>query len=63
MTNSITVGEWIDTGDGYREKTVTKGNVTVVVRRPVLPEKERIKREKAVERALGQFARATSSNT
>ena len=63
MTNSITVGEWVDTGDGYREKTIKKDNVTVVVRRPMLPEKERIKRERAVEHALAQFARATNPNT
>ena len=58
MTNSITVDEWVDTGDGYREKTIKKGNVTVVVRRPMLPEKERIKREHAVEHALANLARS-----
>lgn len=59
MTNSITVGEWVDTGDGYREKTIKRDNVTIVVRRPTtLTEKERQKREHAVEHALAQLARA-----
>lgn len=53
------MSQWTDTGDGYREKTVKHGNVTIVLRRPQLPEKERIKRERAVETALTQLARAS----
>lgn len=52
---------WTDTGDGYRTKTIQRGNVTIVVRRPQLPEKERIKRERAVENALTQLARASKN--
>jgi hypothetical protein len=57
------VPNWTDTGDGSREKTIKRGNVTIVIRRPVLPEKERKKREHAVENALAAYARATNPNT
>lgn len=52
--------DWIDTEDGYRVKTVQVGDVTVVLRRPTtLTDKERTKREHAVEHALANLARKT----
>lgn len=56
-----TVEEWIDTGDGYRTKTIKRGNCTIEIRRPVLPEKERIKRERVVEIALSSYGRSLAS--
>lgn len=38
---------------GYREKTIQKGSATIIIRRPVLDEAERAKREKHVQNALG----------
>jgi hypothetical protein len=38
---------------GYREKTIQRGNATIISRRPVLDETERAKREKHVQNVLG----------
>lgn len=48
---------WTNTIPGYRTKTIKKGNVTVVVHRPKLTEKERAKRERVVETALSNLGR------
>lgn len=49
--------EWTNTIPGYRTKTIKRGDYTLVVHRPILDEKERAKRERAVETALASFAR------
>jgi hypothetical protein len=51
------VSHWIETGDGYRTKTIKRGNCTIVVRRPILAEKEKAKRERVVETALTNFGK------
>jgi hypothetical protein len=38
---------------GYREKTIQRGDVTIIIRRPVLDEVEQVKREKHVQATLG----------
>ena len=38
---------------GYREKTIQHGANTIVIRRPILAEAERAKREKYVQDVLG----------
>lgn len=53
--------EWIETGDGYRTKTVKRGNVTIVLHRPILTEKEKAKRERAVETALSHLSKARNT--
>ena len=58
MNNTST---WAETTPGYRTKTITRGNITVVIHRPILDEKERVKRERAVENALYQYSKATQS--
>ena len=52
--------EWrTDVKPGYRSKTLyLTDNVTVVVHRPILDEKERAKRERVVEHALTAYARS-----
>lgn len=37
---------------GYREKTIQRGDVTIIIRRPILNEQERAKREKQVTDSL-----------
>lgn len=49
------MGQWTETGDGYRTKTIQSGKCTIVLHRPILAEKERAKRERAVEVALSTF--------
>ena len=53
---------WTNTTPGYRTKTIKRGNVTIVIHRPELTDKERAKRERIVETALSNYAR-TQSNT
>lgn len=48
---------WTDTTPGYRTKTIQRGNVTIVVHRPTLSDKEKAKRERVVETALSNFGR------
>ena len=38
---------------GYREKTIQRGDVTIIIRRPILDEAEQAKREKYVQATLG----------
>lgn len=38
---------------GYREKTIQRGDVTIIIRRPILDEAEQAKREKYVQDTLG----------
>lgn len=56
------MSQWIETGDGYRTKTVKKGKVTIVIHRPILSDKERIKRESLVENALTSYGRSLSQH-
>jgi hypothetical protein len=49
---------WTDTTPGYRTKTIKRGNVTIVINRPILSEKERTKSERIVENALTTYARS-----
>lgn len=51
------MSQWTQTGNGYRTKTIKRGNVTIVVHRPELSDKERAKRERAVETALSNYGR------
>lgn len=43
---------------GYRTKTIKRGDVTIVIHRPELPDKERRKRENQVETSLTGFAKS-----
>ena len=38
---------------GYREKTIQRGSVTIIIRRPILSETEQARREKHVQDTLG----------
>jgi hypothetical protein len=49
---------WREITPGYRTKTITRGNVTIVIHRPILSDKERAKRERAVETALSNYAKS-----
>ena len=49
---------WTDTIPGYRTKTIKRGNVTIVINRPILSEKEKTKNERIVENALTNYARS-----
>jgi len=53
------VNGWTETGNGYRSKTIKRGDVTIVINRPILNDKERSKRENLVETALSHYARTT----
>lgn len=50
------MSEWTpsQTCPGYREKTIQKGAVTIIIRRPVLDPAEQAKREKHAEAVLGR---------
>lgn len=49
----MTLADW-ETGikEGYRTKTIQVGNSTVRIHRPILDEKERVRREEQVIDAL-----------
>lgn len=49
---------WSEIKDGYRTKTIKRGNCTIVIRRPVLDEKEAAKRMRAVEIALSNYGKS-----
>jgi hypothetical protein len=38
---------------GYREKTIQRGDVTIIIRRPILSGAEQARREKHVQDTLG----------
>jgi hypothetical protein len=57
------VSTWTATTPGYRTKTVKKGNVTVVIHRPELTEKEEAKRVRIVETALANYGKHQKSYT
>ena len=50
------MSEWTpsQTCPGYREKTIQHGHATIVIRRPILDEAERAKREKRAKDTLGR---------
>ena len=52
---------WTNTIPGYRTKTVKRGNVTIVLHRPILAEKERAKRERVVETALSSLGKTKNT--
>lgn len=52
--------EWTEIREGYRTKTIKSGNVTVVIHRPILTEKERAHRERIVETALSNYGKNKS---
>lgn len=52
---------WSEIREGYRTKTIKSGNVTIVIHRPILTDKEREKRERIVETALANYGK--SKNT
>lgn len=45
----------------HRSKTLALGNVTIIIRRPVLSAAEYKRREDSVKAALEAFGRATNS--
>lgn len=49
------MNDWIpsQTCPGYREKTIQRGDVTIIIRRPILDGSEQAKREKHVQNTLG----------
>ena len=51
---------WTETGNGYRSKTIKRGNVTIVIHRPELSDKERAKRERVVETALSAYSKSNT---
>lgn len=54
---------WTDTErPGYRTKTIKRGNVTIVINRPILPDKERVKRESLVELSLSNYGKSLSQS-
>lgn len=48
---------WSEIIEGYRTKTIKRGDCTIVLHRPILSEKERAKRERIVETALSNYAK------
>ena len=48
--------DWVtDIEEGYRTKTIKVGNATVTIRRPILDDEERARREERVREALRDF--------
>lgn len=49
------MNEWIEsqTRPGYREKTIQRGDATIIIRRPILDGAEQAKREKRAVETLG----------
>lgn len=60
MSNTST---WTVSPDlpGYRTKTITRGKVTIVIHRPVLNDKERVKRENQVVTALTHYCKSLNT--
>ena len=51
--------EWrTDVHEGYRTKVIQVGNCTIEIKRPILTDAERIKRENQVRDALRGFGRS-----
>ena len=51
--------EWTtDVHEGYRTKVLKVGNCTIEIKRPILTDAERIKRENQVRDALRGFGRS-----
>ncbi len=42
---------WSEIKEGYRTKTITRGNVTIVIHRPELTDQERARRMKQIKEA------------
>lgn len=51
---------WTNTTPGYRTKTIKRDNITIVIHRPILSEKERAKSERLIETALTNYARSNT---
>lgn len=49
---------WCEIREGYRTKTIKRGEFTIVIHRPILTDKEREKRERAVMTALSNFGKS-----
>ena len=49
------MSEWTpsQTCPGYREKTIQRGDATIIIRRPILDGAEQAKREKQAKEVLG----------
>lgn len=49
------MNDWIEsqTCPGYREKTIQRGDATIIIRRPILTAAEQAKREKRAKEVLG----------
>lgn len=63
MQNNATIHRpeptaWSETKEGYRTKTIKRGNCTIVIHRPILADKEREKRERVVETALSNYGKS-----
>ena len=50
----MSVTTWTDSPEGYRTKTIKRGNVTVKIYRPILTDEERAKREGQVVNTLSR---------
>ena len=46
----------------YRTETITVGNATVIIHRPILTESERAKRTEELVSALSRYGRAIMKN-
>ena len=57
------MSEWIKSAKhpGYIEKTIKRGNCTIVLYRPTLTESEKHRREEAVKAALAPFSKGVSA--
>ena len=49
---------WCEIREGYLTKTIKRGDFTIVIHRPILTDKEREKRERAVITALSNFGKS-----
>lgn len=49
---------WTEIREGYRTKTIKRGNCTIVIHRPLLSEKEQERSERIVTSVLSTFGRS-----
>ena len=50
---------WSEVIEGYRTKTIQRGNVTIVIHRPELTDEERARRMKQIKEAATRLIAAT----
>ena len=52
---------WCEIKEGYRTKTIVRGDCTIILHRPLLTDKERETRERLVTTALSNYGKTNNT--